>query len=140
MSAIQLQAVDDGPAQTFKRTLAAAGSTDCAAYRARWRSRPCRVYVSRDPYGRLDDGSPDFRWHISVSQEMEPSKVPPWGALVAIAHKVRPGVPLVVGVPPRSQWMNVHEGVLHLVEVKDPNLIAQWRFEARGDVHTAASG
>jgi hypothetical protein len=36
-------------------------------------------------------------------------------------------------VPPRSWWINVHPHVLHLYEIKDMALTAQWRAEARGD-------
>ncbi len=82
---------------------------------------------SRDNIG--GDGVPDWRWHVSVSGERD---VPRWRDLVAIGHKLRPGVCFVVGVPPRSQWMSVHPHCLHLYETKDAALQAQWRFEAQG--------
>lgn len=82
------------------------------------------VLVSRDP---IEDGDP--RWHISVTGHED---VPRWRDLVAIAHRLRPGVCFVVGVPPRSWWINVHPNCLHLWETKDGNLEALWRLEAQG--------
>lgn len=79
------------------------------------------------------DQIPDERWHISIAGEED---VPSWGHLAAIAHRVRPGVPLVVGVPPKSWWLNVHPHTLHLFETKDPNLVAQWRHERQGHTPT----
>lgn len=80
--------------------------------------------------GRERIAADDARWHISVAH---PARVPVWGDLVAIAHRLRPGVCFVVGVPPRSWWINVHPNCLHLWELRDPHLEAQWRSEARGD-------
>jgi hypothetical protein len=45
-------------------------------------------------------------------------------------------VPFVVGVPPRSWWMNVHPDVLHLVETRDQALIESWRDERQGHAVT----
>jgi hypothetical protein len=76
-----------------------------------------------------------MRWHISVRYG-DPGfngRVPSWGELVQTAHELRPGVPFVVGIPPRSWWLNVHPDVLHLVETRDLALIASWRDEAQGD-------
>lgn len=79
------------------------------------------------------DGKPDWRWHLSLSAEHD---VPRWADLVAAAHRLRPGVVFVVGVPPRSWWLNLHPNVLHLWELKDEELTAQWRAESRGDTPT----
>lgn len=76
----------------------------------------------------------DHRWHISITGQ---TAVPPWSVLTVIAHDLRPGVPFVIGLPPKSWWINVHENCLHLYETKDENLIEQWRFERRGDTPTA---
>ena len=73
----------------------------------------------------------DERWHISVAGR--DNKVPSWTTMAAVGHELRPGVPFAIGIPPKSWWINVHEGCLHLYEIKDANLIAQWRHEARGD-------
>lgn len=72
----------------------------------------------------------DERWHISMSG---PGRVPTWNEVAETIHALRPGVPFVMGVPPRSQWMNVHKDVLHAWESKDEGMIAQWRAEGRGD-------
>jgi hypothetical protein len=84
--------------------------------------------MSRDPINEARD-VPDPRWHLSIAGE---HAVPDWETLVSIAHQLRPGVCFVVGVPPRSWWINVHPHCLHLWETRDPNLEAQWRSERRG--------
>lgn len=76
------------------------------------------------------------RWHISLSLESSapPSNVvPEWRNLVAVAHKLRPGVCFCVPVPPRSQWYNLHPAVLHVYEISDPDLEAHFH-----DQHHAA--
>jgi hypothetical protein len=95
---------------------------------ASFRGIAYNVIQTRDPL-HVNGAEPDWRWHVSVAG---PEAVPPWDALVAIVHEVRPGVPFVVGIPPASWWMNVHPNVLHANETKDPNLIAQWRAERAG--------
>lgn len=82
--------------------------------------------VTRDPVAPGDE-----RWHVSVSGR--DNKVPDWATMAAVGHELRPGVPFVIGVPPKSWWINLAEGCLHLYESKDTNLIEQWRFEGRGD-------
>lgn len=91
-------------------------------------SERLHAMVGRENIGA--EGEPDWRWHVSVSAQQD---VPGWADLVAVAHRLRPGVPFVVGVPPRSWWINVHPHVLHLWETADDHLIRQWRREARGD-------
>ena len=97
-----------------------------AAQRAFVRGMEFHVLTSRD---EIEDG--DVRWHLSISGERN---VPPWDVMVAIAHEARPGVCFVIGVPPRSWWMNVHPHVLHLWELKDGPLLDQWKAEAQGHV------
>lgn len=88
------------------------------------------VLLSRDPIHQPGN-PPDVRWHLSVAGQYD---VPPWSHLVAIGHRLRPGVPMVVGVPPRSWWMSVHPHCLHLWESKDHTLLEQWQAEANGAV------
>lgn len=81
---------------------------------------------------------PDMRWHISVRYG-DPGvngRTPTWEEMVASAHELRPGVPFVIGVPPKSWWMNVHPHVLHLYETTDHALLAAWKAERRGDLVT----
>jgi hypothetical protein len=84
--------------------------------------------VGREHCGGLP--SSPLRWHISVRG---PDRVPTWGEMVDIAHSIRPGVPFVIGVPPRSLWLNMHPHVLHLWETGDDALLEEWRTNARGD-------
>jgi hypothetical protein len=92
------------------------------------RSPGYSVLLTRDPLG--PEGI-DPRWHLSVAGQ---THLPPWDVVVAIAHDVRPGVPFVIGVPPRSWWINVHPHCLHLWECRDLNLIDCWRDERMGMV------
>jgi hypothetical protein len=97
-----------------------------------WHHRDGRTaLVGREPMEA--DGS-DRRWHISVRYG-DPGidgRVPSWDELVATAHELRPGIVFVVGIPPRSWWINVHPHVLHMWEVRDEALVASWRAERRG--------
>jgi hypothetical protein len=77
------------------------------------------VLVSREEWRPGDE-----RWHISISG---PGRVPTWSEIAETCHELRPGVPFVLGVPPRSMWMNVHKDVLHALETKDDAMLEQWR-------------
>lgn len=87
------------------------------------------VLLSHD---KLGDGSE--RWHISVAGEQV---VPKWAHLVAIAHRLKPSVFWVVGIPPEDCWLNLHSNCLHCIEIDDEALVANWRLNARaGDAPT----
>lgn len=73
----------------------------------------------------------DWRWHISVCGRHH---VPPWEDMVEVAHKLRPGVVFVLGIPPRSWWINIADHALHLWELKDDALVGQWHAERAGMV------
>jgi hypothetical protein len=85
--------------------------------------------------GREPVAEGDWRWHISLrhGDPGRDGRIPTWEECVATAHELRPGVVFVIGVPPRSWWINVHPHVLHLHETRDMPLVEQWRHEARGD-------
>lgn len=87
--------------------------------------------VGREPF---DHEGHDIRWHISVryGDPGHDGRVPTWEELVQTAHELRPGVCFVVGVPPRSWWMNVHPNVLHMHETSDHLLVEQYRANAVG--------
>lgn len=91
---------------------------------------PLHALIGREPLAPPDG---DFRWHLSLSTDI---RVPRWEELVTAAHDLRPGVPFAIGVPPKSWWINVHPHTLHLWEVRDDNLVNQWKREARGDKPT----
>jgi hypothetical protein len=88
------------------------------------------AFVGREPYGPYDD--PDVRWHISVryGNPGANGRIPTWEEIVQTAHELRPGVVFVIGVPPRSWWMNVHPHVLHLHETRDEPLIQSFHANA----------
>jgi len=85
--------------------------------------------VGREPYAE-----DDWRWHISLryGDPGVDGRIPSWEEMVNTAHELRPGVPFVVGIPPRSWWMSVHPHVLHMVETKDEAMIENWRRNAQG--------
>jgi hypothetical protein len=86
-----------------------------------------QALVGREP---VDPDGVDVRWHISISR---PDRLPSWDDVVSAAHDLRPGVVFVIGVPPRSWWVNIHRYTLHLYETRDAMLVEQWRAEGRGD-------
>lgn len=102
---------------------------------------PPRSYDHRDgrtamvgrEFAGGDPTSGDLRWHISVKAD---GRIPTWEEVVQTAHELRPGVVFCVGVPPRSWWMNVHEHVIHLWEVRDEMLIQEYRVNATGQAPT----
>ena len=87
-----------------------------------------RALVGREPVVK-----DDWRWHISLSC---PDRVPSWEELANACHELRPGVTFVIGIPPRSFWLNIHPHTLHVWESHDPHLEAEWRRNARGDKPT----
>jgi hypothetical protein len=89
--------------------------------------------------GREPLADEDWRWHISVrfGERHRNGRIPTWGELVMTAHELRPGVVFVIGVPPRSWWMNVHPDVLHLYETHDDPLIDQYRVNAADQAPTS---
>jgi hypothetical protein len=97
---------------------------------SRYRVLMTRDVIAGDPLSEPEQAL-DRRWHLSVSGKRD---VPRWAHLVAIAHELLPEVCLVIGVPPRSWWMNLHPHTLHLHELDDPNLADNWRAQAMGHV------
>jgi hypothetical protein len=85
--------------------------------------------VGREPVGPDKEGLEDLRWHISVRAK---GRVPTWEEMVEATHALRPGVVFCVPMPPRTWWINVHPDVLHVWEIRDTNLINQWRSETEG--------
>jgi hypothetical protein len=97
-----------------------------------WDHRDGRsALLGREPIGNDDE----WRWHITVRHGSIGShgRIPSWEELVATAHELRPGVVFVVGIPPRSWWINAHPHVVHLWETTDAHLIEQWRRARRED-------
>ena len=99
------------------------------AYYKNHQGKQLHAVVSRDDLAIRRGGEKDMRWHISVSLD---ERVPTWEEMVMAAHELRPGVVFVIGMPPRSWWINIHPNVLHLYETKDEHLIDQWRYERMG--------
>ena len=94
-----------------------------------WRRTPLQAILGHEQCGGYDPP----RWHLSVAH-ME--RIPTWEELVDAAHALRPGVVFCLGLPPRSWWLNYDERVLHLWEIRDEALIANWRAANRMDTPT----
>lgn len=110
----------DAMAQMLIRNQEAEGARHFAC----WEGGGYRAFVAYEPYGEGD-----YRWHVSVSREDR--QIPTWDDVASIVHRLRPGVPMVVGIPPRSQWMSVPgTEVLHAIQVRDENLTERWKHEA----------
>lgn len=70
-----------------------------------------RVMLSRDA----------DRWHISVSL---PDRYPNWDEIKEARYKFIPNdVFMIMGLPPKEYFINVHENCFHLWEMKDQHLI-----------------
>jgi hypothetical protein len=91
-----------------------------------WRKTPMQALLGRE----FIEGDPEPRWHLSVAHR---DRIPTWTELVDAAHALRPGVVFTIGLPPRSWWLNYDERVIHLWEIRDPELVAHWAAGARGD-------
>lgn len=64
-----------------------------------------------------------LRWHLSVST---PVRLPSWEEMGRARDALMPAdVFLCIQHPPREFWMNFHPNVLHMMELRDPGLIAQ---------------
>lgn len=83
----------------------------------------CRIICAREGKER--------RWHLSVSH---PFRLPTWDEINAARDACIPADAwLCQPMPPKEFWVNLHPHVLHLWQVKDRELIAQWAFDGCGD-------
>lgn len=99
-------------------------------FHVRHRGRLFSVLMTRDNLTAGLVSTPNWRWHLSIAgQDL---KVPEWATIAAICHEVRPGIPMVLGIPPKSWWVNIHPGTLHAWETQDQHLIDSWRAERLG--------
>ena len=73
--------------------------------------------------------SQDFqdRWHLSVSHR---DRVPTWEELGIARDALLPrDVHFMLPHPPRRYWLNYNARVLHLWEMRDPELAEQFEWE-----------
>jgi hypothetical protein len=71
------------------------------------------------------------RWHLSISH---PFRLPTWDEINVARDALIPAdVWLCQPMPPREFWINVHARCLHLWEVRDRDLLAQWAYDGCGD-------
>lgn len=85
------------------------------------------MMLGREPIGGTSEPS-DFRWHMSIAHDR---RIPEWGHIVEITHRLRPGVMFAIGIPPKGHYLSIHDYCLHVWELHDDHLTAQWRHEAK---------
>ncbi|HYG67160.1 MAG TPA: hypothetical protein VD838_05850 [Anaeromyxobacteraceae bacterium] len=75
----------------------------------------------------LELGRGERRWHLSISH---PTRLPLWDEIRAVRDALLPAdVVLCIPHPPRAWWLSLHPFCLHLWQVNDPQLEAQWRMD-----------
>ena len=73
----------------------------------------------------------ELRWHLSISH---PWRLPTWAEINAARDAlIPPDVWLCQPMPPREFWINLDQHALHLWEVRDRELIAQWAYDGCGN-------
>lgn len=91
-----------------------------------YRLGECSVIVSRERVDR-DDMVFTKRWHISIAHTR---RYPTWDEIGQARDRLIPAdVWMCMAHPPREYWLNYHPNCLHLWEIRDRSLIAQWRHE-----------
>ena len=69
-------------------------------------STGCTAFAAREPEG----------WHVSVSH---PKRLPSWDEMRTAREAMTPDeVTMAMLLPPRAQYVNVHETCLHLWQVE----------------------
>ena len=58
------------------------------------------------------------RWHLSVAH---PTRLPTWDEVAVARYRLLPeGITAAMLMPPRAEYVNVHEHCFQVVEVRDP--------------------
>lgn len=85
----------------------------------------CSIFVGREP---VPGG--DLRWHLSIAH---PWRLPTWDEIKRARADLLPAdVHFCQPMPPEKYWISVHNYCLHLWEIVDPSLTAQWELEVTG--------
>ena len=85
---------------------------DCHEMRAFQRG-PVRCLISRNGMERL--------WHLSISCE---KRYPSWEEQKKARYDLLPDEITVASyLPPKSEYVNIHENCFHWIEVREPKLI-----------------
>jgi len=87
----------------------------------------CRIICARE--------GAELRWHLSISH---PFRLPTWDEINAARDACIPAdVWLCQPMPPKDFWVNLHGRCLHLWQIRDRELIAQWAFDGCRDERRA---
>jgi hypothetical protein len=77
----------------------------------------CRVFQAQRDDGVLTAfaGREPIGWHVSVSH---PTRLPTWGEVLAARDLAPDETTMAMVMPPRSDYVNVHETCFHLYEIE----------------------
>jgi hypothetical protein len=93
----------------YERQLEDAGADHVAI----WHQRKLTVIVAREPLG--PNGA--LRWHLSISH---PERYPSYDEIAAARYGLIPDrAYMVMILPPRSAYVNLHQHTMHLHEVPE---------------------
>lgn len=85
----------------------------------------CTILVGREPV----PNNGGLRWHLSIAH---PFRLPTWSEIKQARAELLPvDLHFCQPMPPAKYWINAHEYCLHLWEIKDPDLTAQWEAEVQ---------
>ncbi len=84
----------------------------------------CTIFVGREP---MPAPYEEVRWHLSIAH---PWRLPCWDEIKHVRAELLPAdVHFCQPMPQAKYWINVHQYCLHLWEICDPALTAQWESE-----------
>ncbi len=79
-----------------------------------------RILITQDPVqeaSRIIGGDDGFRWHLSISH---PQRYPTWDEMKDARYRLLPDDCYMIQIlPPKAQYLNVHERCFHLIELRD---------------------
>jgi len=86
------------------------GVPGCKAFRM----NGCNILVSKDPV--TERGIIVMRWHLSISHL---GRYPTWSEIKEARYTLLPDeVTMAMLLPPKEQYVNVHENCFHLHEIE----------------------
>jgi hypothetical protein len=93
---------------TAEGTMKSDGIHSCAIFRS---DSHCTVLVGREPLGP----NGELRWHLSISHRL---RYPTWDEIADARYRFIPDeVTVVMFLPPRREYVNLHPNCFHLHEI-----------------------
>lgn len=76
----------------------------CRTFQAQRDDGVLTAFAGREPNG----------WHVSASH---PTRLPTWGEILAARELAPDEATMAIVMPPRSEYVNIHETTIHLYEI-----------------------